>query len=501
MAADIVFRDVRIVDGSGAPAREGDLAVEGGRITAVAAGGTGGVGEAGTGGIHEGPGTRVVDGAGLVLAPGFVDTHTHDDAALVLHPGLEFKVAQGCTSLVVGNCGFSAFPSAEDAMGDGGWGTLAGFRATVEADPIAANAVALVGHNTVRSAVVGAHEQRPPTPAEQAAMRDVVARAMDDGACGFSTGLVYTPGRWAATDEITDLATAAAASGGLYATHMRNEADDLLPAVEEALGIGRAAGCPVHISHHKAMNPENWGRVVDSLARVDAANAGGMDVTLDVYPYTAASGPMHQYVDLDDIDLDWAGRTRLASCPAHPGYEGRALPDIAAAEGIGLDDLVRKVLGGDPAQARRVVSITFLMDEADVETNLRHPRMMVGSDGIPDLSGNPHPRLFGTFPRVLGRYVRERSILPLEEAVRRMTSLSCERFGLTGRGRLAEGWWADLVLFDPDAVEDRATYDDPKREPAGIACVVVNGEVVVDAGHHTGARPGRLLRYRSGGAG
>jgi N-acyl-D-amino-acid deacylase len=489
MPADLVFRDVRIVDGTGTPARGGDVAVAGGRITAV--------GDLAGAAAAVGPATREIDGEGRVLAPGFVDPHTHDDAALVAHPDLAFKVAQGCTSLVIGNCGFSAFPAAPDALGvatDGGSGTLGAFRTAVAAQPPAANAVALVGHNTIRSAVLGPHEQRPPTAAEQVAMRAIVEQAMEDGACGFSTGLVYTPGRWADTDEVVDLAGPAGDRGGIYATHMRNEADELLDAVDEALAVGRASGCPVHISHHKAMNPPNWGRVADSLAKVDAANAGGMDITLDVYPYTATSGPMAQYVDLDRIDLDWVSRTRLASCPAFPHYESRALPDIAADEGLALDELVRRVLTGP--EARQVVSITFVIDEADVEANLRHPRMMIGSDGIPDLRGNPHPRLFGTFPRVLARYVRERSVLSLEEAVRRMTSLSCERFGLDERGRIAEGWWADLVLFDPDRVADTATYDEPKQEPVGVACVVVTGAVVVDEGRHTGARPGHLLRYR-----
>ena len=485
---DLVFRDVRIVDGTGAPARTGDVAVSDGRISAV-----GDVPPAST------SGTTTVDGKGsLVLSPGFVDTHTHDDGALLAHPGLEFKVAQGCTSLVIGNCGFSAVPFGGPtlwARSDATWDGLDGLRGVLSDRPPAANAVALVGHNTVRSVVMG-EDKRAPTDAELDRMRHEVGRAMEDGACGFSTGLIYRPGRYATTDEIVELAKVAGAHGGIYATHMRNEGDRLLEAVDEALHIGSASGCPVHISHHKAGGRHNWGKCKESLAKVDEANAAGGDVTLDVYPYTAGSGPMVQYVNLDRIDLEWGENTRIASCPAFREYEGRWLPEIATAEGIALDDLIRRILTAPKGD--RTVSITAGMSEEDVETNLRHPLVMIGSDGIPDLNGTPHPRLFGTMPRILGEYVRARGILPLEEAVRRMTSLSCERFGLAGRGRIAEGWWADLVLFDADTIVDTATYDDPKREPAGVACVVVNGTVVYDAsaGGHTGARPGRLLRYQ-----
>jgi N-acyl-D-aspartate/D-glutamate deacylase len=485
---DLVFRDVRIVDGTGAPAWVGDVAVEDGRIAAV-----GDVGAAGGGA------SKTIDGGGrLVLAPGFVDTHTHDDGALLAHPGLEFKVAQGCTSLVIGNCGFSAVPFGGPALWartDATWDGLDGLRDLLATRPPAANAVALVGHNTVRAVAMG-EDAREPTSAELDRMRGEVARAMEDGACGFSTGLIYRPGRYATTDEIVELARVAGAHGGVYATHMRNEADRLLEAVDEALHIGRSAGCAVHISHHKAARRRNWGRCRDSLAKVDEANAAGQDVTLDVYPYTAGSGPMVQYVDLDRVDVEWAENTRIASCPAFPAYEGRALVDVAKDEGIALDELVRRILTAPKGD--RTVSITGGMSEEDVETNLRHPRVMVGSDGIPDLKGVPHPRLYGTMPRVLGEYVRARGVLALEEAVRRMTSLSCERFGLAERGRVAEGWWADLVLFDAETIVDTATYDDPKREPVGVACVVVNGALVYDAegGGHTGARPGRLLRYR-----
>jgi N-acyl-D-amino-acid deacylase len=487
---ELVFRNVRIVDGTGAPARVGDVAVGGdGRISAVG----------------DVPPTknkaRTIDGNGtLMLSPGFVDTHTHDDGALLAHPGLEFKAAQGCTSLVIGNCGFSTIPFGGPtlwARTDATWQGLDGFRGVLHHNPPALNAVALVGHNTMRAVVMGG-DKRAPTSHELDRMRDEVTRAMDDGACGFSTGLIYRPGRYADTEEVIALASAAGAAqqAGIYATHMRNEGDRLLDAVDEALRIGRESGCPVHISHHKAAGRQNWGRCKDSLAKVDEANAEGLDVTLDVYPYTAGSGPMVQYVNLERVDVEWAEQTRIASCPAFREYEGRALTDIADAERIPIDELVRRILTAPKGD--RTVSITAGMSEDDVETNLRHPRTMIGSDGIPDLNGVPHPRLFGTMPRVLGEYVRNRGVLPLEEAVRRMTSLSCDRFGLADRGRITEGSWADLVLFDADTIVDTATYDEPKREPVGVQCVVVNGAVVYEGGAHTGARPGRLLRYHEG---
>lgn len=489
MAADLVVRDVRIIDGTGAPATDGDIEVTDGRITAV--------GVASSVGLS----TIELDGGGAVLSPGFVDTHTHDDGALLIHPGLEFKVAQGCTSLVIGNCGTSAIPNraGQPPMGGllgrltGDWSGLDGFRRAVHSKMPAANAVALVGHNTVRQLVMG-NDKRPPTDAEMAAMRAHVDSAMEGGACGFSTGLIYVPGRYSSTEEVVALAEPAGARGGLYATHMRNEADKLMSAVDEAIAVGRAARCAVHISHHKAAGRQNWGRVADSLALVDRANRDGADITLDVYPYTAGSGRMVEYFDLDRISIELAEVIRLASCPPFPHYEGRMLTDIAADERLALEALVRRILTAPAGE--RTLCIHFVIDEADVETNLRHPLMMVGSDGIPDLKGMPHPRLFGTFPRVLGEYVRNRRILSLEEAIRRMTSLSCDRFGLVGRGRIEVGAHADLVVFDPDRIIDVATYDDPKREPDGINWVVVNGQVTVDHGRHTGAGAGRLVHYR-----
>jgi N-acyl-D-amino-acid deacylase len=487
---DLAFRNVRILDGDGGPPVEGDVEIGGGRIRSV--------------GAPSGSAAAVeIDGGGAVLAPGFVDVHTHDDGAMLRHPDLRFKVAQGCTSLVIGNCGFSAAPAVAGERDPSKllgvtatWSDLAGYGAAVAEATPALNAVALVGHNTVRRLVMGL-ERREPTGAELDTMRAMVRDAMAQGACGFSTGLIYEPGRYSATPEIIALAREAGEAGGLYATHLRNEGDRLLEAVEEALLIGRESGTAVQVSHHKAAGKRNWGKVGASLALVDEAVAAGADVTLDVYPYTAGSGPMAQYFNLDRLDPELASVIRFAACPAMPELEGRMAVDVAAEWAVPATEVIRRVLVAE--RGSETICIQFIIDEDDIETNLRHARMMVGSDGIPDLKGRPHPRLYGTFPRVLGHYVRDRGVLGLPEAVRRMTSLACDRFGLADRGRVVEGAWADIVTFDPAVVSDRATYDDPHQEPVGIGTIVVNGAVTYRSGVHTGAGAGRLLRYGMSG--
>jgi N-acyl-D-amino-acid deacylase len=486
-AADFVIRNTLIADGAGGPLANGDVAIGDGRILT-------------TGAEHapSGPSTVNLDARGeLVCSPGFIDVHTHDDAALLRHPDLEFKVAQGCTSLVIGNCGFSGFPAtgADDIASVAGaeWTDLQGYGHAVAAKGFAANAIALIGHNTIRMLTVGAGEQRHATAAEIATMRAQVGRAMDQGACGLSTGLIYTPGKWAPTEEIIELADAAADHGGLYVTHMRNEGDQLLESVAEAIRIGSESGCPVHISHHKASGVRNWGMVADSLAAVDRANSTGSDITLDFYPYIASSGPMAEYTSPETITADWAEHNQFATCPPFPQYQGRTISDVAAAEGLTLPDLIRHVLTAPGG--RRTISIGFGMSEDDLVTNIRHRLMMIGSDGIPDLDGLPHPRLYGTFPRVFAEYVRKRSEISVSEAVRRMTSLPADRFGLAGRGRLTPGAWADVAVFDPHAFRDVATFTAPKQEPEGLHWVFVNGKLTYDLGRHTSARAGRLLRF------
>ncbi len=492
MTADIAIRNARILDGSGGPGFAGDVAVERGRIVAVGAG----VGAA----------REEIDAGGLCLAPGFVDVHAHDDGAFIRHPDMRFKLAQGVTTCVCGNCGFSAVPAlpgADRAAASGGilaglegdFTDLEGYFDAVLARGPAINNMMLVGHNTVRAQVMG-FDQRAPTAGELDRMKGLVRRALEQGACGFSTGLIYRPGRWSETEEVIELAREARAFGALYATHMRDERDNLLGAVDETLRIGREAGVHAHISHHKSAGRRNWGKVGASLAKVDAAIAAGQRVTLDVYPYTAGSGRMIEYFDLDRVDEDLADVMRIATCPPFRELEGRMVRDIAAERGMGVAEVVRAILTAPKGE--RTLCIQFIIDEADVETNLRHADMMIGSDGIPELDGKPHPRLFGTFPRVLGEYVRRRSVLRLEEAVRRMTSIPADTFGLADRGRIREGAHADLVLFDPAAIADLATYDDPKRTPAGVAMVLVNGQTALRDGEQTAARAGRMLRYRRG---
>ena len=425
---DLVIRNVEILDGLGSQSVRGDLAITGDRIAEV--------------GTVTSAGRVEVDGEGKHLAPGFIDTHAHDDGAFFRHPGMEFKLAQGVTTVVSGNCGFSAIPQDPEqnsvaASGgilaglEGEFTDLDGYFAAALARGPAINNMMLVGHNTVRTLVLG-DEKRSPSTVEMANMRQHVSDALEQGACGFSTGLIYRPGRYSDTEEVIALASVANAYDALYTTHMRNEGDKLLEAVDESLRIGKESNVHLHISHHKSAGPGNWGKVRDSLRKVDAAIAEGQRVTLDVYPYTAGSGRMIEYFNLDRPSRELAEVIRIASCPAFREYEGRMLKDIAAEKGMSLEDAVLHVLTAPKGD--RTICIQFIIDEADVETNLMHKDMMVGSDGIPDLRGRPHPRLFGTFPRVLGHYVRERGILTLEEAVRRMTSLSAQTFGMHQRG-------------------------------------------------------------------
>jgi N-acyl-D-amino-acid deacylase len=495
---DILIRGGRIVDGTGAPGRVADVAIRGGRIVAIGA-------------LADATATSIIDAKGLVVAPGFIDVHTHADE-IAAHPLAEHFVRMGVTTVVAGNCGGSA-ENIADAFG------------AIERATIAVNYATLFGHNTVRRAVMGT-ERRAPSPDELARMQTLVAKAMSDGAVGFSTGLQYVPGTYAEQSEIAALARVAGQAGGVYATHMRNEGTALEESVREALAIGEAAGAAVEISHLKVDAPSRWGASAKALALIDAARSRGMKVAADVYLYDAASsslgirfpswvleGGQAQINGRLDDAATWARITeemktlirerglenysfaRIASYRADPSLNGQTIPQAA-----------KKMLGGDDLEAqleamRRMLraggaSMVYqFMSEGDIGRILRHPHVAIASDSGLNVVGEgvPHPRGYGNTARALARYVRELQVLSLEEAIRKMTSLPADHFGFRDRGRIAEGQAADVVILNPATVADLATYEQPHQFATGISHVLVNGRVVVADGRHTGARPGRVL--------
>ncbi|MSO77549.1 MAG: D-aminoacylase [Alphaproteobacteria bacterium] len=472
---DLIIRNGTLIDGTGAPRHQADLAITGGRIGAM-------------GDLAKSSADRTLDASGRVVAPGFIDVHTHDDRVLLSDPAMTPKVSQGVTTVVVGNCGISLAPFTPhgrpipplDLLGDAGWyrfPTFGAFLDAVDRAPAAVNALFLVGHQTLR---VGAMDslERAATEGEIGFMRGQIDEAMRAGAVGFSTGLFYPPARHAPTDEVVALAEAVTPYGGLYATHLRDEGALLLDSVDEALTIGERAGLPVVLSHHKASGKANHGKVSLSLAKIDAA-AKRQRVSLDVYPYNASS------TVLLPGRLDDAPRILITWSEAIPEAAGRELGELAAEHGLTREDMAGRLL---PAGA-----IYFAMAEADVQTVLRYPGAMIGSDGLPG-GAKPHPRLWGTFPRVLGHYSRDLGLMPLEEAVHRMTGLSAKTFGLADRGVLRPGAAADIVIFDPATVLDLATFEAPETPARGIELVLVAGKPVWRNGGTTGERPGRALR-------
>jgi N-acyl-D-amino-acid deacylase len=491
---DLVIRGATVYDGSGAAPRVADVAVRGDRIASV--------------GASDVRADVSLDASGLALAPGFIDVHTHDDFALFARPEMDFKVLGGVTTCVVGNCGMGAAPwrvamlMARAFHPDTRfpeWTGYAGYFETLDRDPPSVNAAVLVGHGTVRGSVMG-NAKRAPTDAELEAMRAIVREGRDAGAVGLSTGLIYEPGRYAETGELAALAAEFAGTSGLYATHMRNEGEGLLDSVNEAIEIGRRARVPVQVSHHKASGERSWGLVRESLALIERAQAEGLDVHADQYPYTAGSTALAAVVQNGAFDGRPGGLGRvapesvsIASAPGHPEWEGRTVAALARE----LDKAPQAAAEHVIAHAPGVTAVMHTMNEDDVRTVMRHPSTMIGSDGIPTLPGKPHPRLWGTFARVLGRYARDLKLFPLEEAVHRMTGFPARKFGLRDRGVIREGAFADLVVFDPVRILDVGTFEDPNHPPAGIHQVFVNGVRVVRDGSHSGARPGRALRRAS----
>lgn len=523
MTFDLILRGGTVVDGTGAGPRAVDVGVSGDTIAAL-------------GDLSLAEADRELDVSGLVVAPGFVDAHTHTDLTCFQEHSLSAaSIRQGVTTEVCGNCGFSPFPfnaeRGEDVrrhvgalLGPRAYPNLGSWKAAVEEQGLYSNLLPLVGHGSVRAGVMG-FERRAPRADELDEMVALAREAIEQGAAGFSSGLIYSPGTYAQTSEVTELCRRVLrGTGRPYVTHVRGETHMVAAAVEEALEIGRDAGVPVHLSHHKVGGRENWGRSQETLGRIADARAQGLDVSLDVYPYAAASTLLYSLLPpwvqeggrdplLDRLRRRTVRRTLelqiaeglpgwenvpraagwegviVASAPRRPECEGRSIADLAEGESVRPLDYVADLLLENDAQ---VIAVLHMMEEGDVRSIVEFDGAMIGSDGLP-LPGKPHPRLAGTFVRVLGRYAREERVLSIVDAVRKMTALPAERFELHDRGTVVAGKIADLVVFSAEDVIDRATFAEPLLAPAGVMHVVVGGRVAVIDGELTGVQSGKVL--------
>jgi len=530
---DLVIRNGRIVDGAGNPWFHGDVAIENDRVARV--------------GRFPGRGTREIDAAGRLVVPGFIDMHSHSDIAVLREGQAEGKIRQGVTTEIFGESGSAAprcprpapnapaaFATSSVAAADPDpvkvdWTDFKGYFKRLAKERISVNVASFVGMGDVRACVMG-EDDRPPTARELDTMRAVVAKAMRDGAMGLSAGLIYEPNSFAQTDEIIELAKIAARYGGRYAVHMRSEGLQITDAIAETIRIGEVAKLPVHIMHFKVSGRSSWGTIGSAIAQIEAARGRGVDVTADQYPYVASSTGLT--ARLPDWALD-GGTPRLLERLAEPAqrerirtataesmarsgndwtmavvaqmrnernkrWEGKSIADIALALGKPEFDTVADLLLDESGS---ISMVYFGMNEDDVRLALKQPWVSIGSDGTalnadprsPLSGGKPHPRSYGTFTRVLGRYVREQNVIGIEDAVRKMTSLAAQQMGIQDRGLLRRNMKADVVILDERTVIDRATFENPHQYGEGIDYVIVNGRVVLDQGRHTGERPGLVI--------
>ena len=528
---DVIIRGGQVIDGTGAAPVAADIAIEGGRIVQI--------------GPVQGSGRNTIDASGKIVCPGFIDIHSHTDLSLLVDPRAESKIRQGVTTEVAGQDGSSLAPltdarlrSLQDGYGrrygvDIEWTDFTGLFDTLEQQGIGLNFISLAGQGTIRGYVVG-YENVPASARQVDAMKDLVDQAMSEGAWGLSSGLEYTPGSFAGEDEIAELGRVAAGYSGFYATHMRNEDDFLVEAVSEAISTARKAEIALQIAHFKASGRRNRDKVAVCFDMIEQAIEEGMDITLDRYPYIAyattlqnlfptrfrAGGaeafvsrlqspdvlPAMKQAAVDKVDMlgDWSAVLITSVGRAeNQDYIGRRVSEIVARSGQDPFEFVRELL---IAENGSVGMVGFGMSEEEITSVLTHPLVMVASDGgAAAVSGplsetTPHPRYYGTFPRVLGKYCREETLFDLPTAVHKMTGLPARRLGLADRGRIDVGLVADLVVFDPDTIIDRADFMNPHQYAQGIESVLVNGAVVIDGGEHTGALPGKVLRKQAGSA-
>lgn len=532
---DLAIRGGQIMDGSGGLPFTGDVYVLAGRIARVATT---------AGDVVPCPARTEVDASGMVVCPGFIDIHSHSDKSLLINPLAESKVRQGVTTEVIGNCGSSLVPLSQKNRGGIlkdldeynleiplAWEAPGDYLEALSSLATSVNVVALLGHGALRSSVMG-YDMAQPSTHQMAEMKSLVGQAIREGFAGLSTGLIYPPGIYATTAELVELASEAGRHGGFYATHIRGEREQLPGAIAEAIAVGREAGLPVQISHLKAAGRPNWGSVREVLRSIERARSAGLDVAADQYPYTASA------TSLGSILPSWAHdggreatiarlrdphvRARIeaevearegamqgweeisiagVATPENQSMVGRFLVDIARERGVKPASAVASIL---LEEQMAVSMIRFSLSEDDVREIMSMPYVMIGSDGTALApyghlaAGRPHPRSYGTFPRVLGRYAVTEGVITLREAIRKMTSLPASRLGLRDRGLLKPGFAADIVVFDPVRVGDTATFENPARFPDGIGLVVVNGHVTVRDGAHTGARKGEVLRGGGG---
>ena len=528
---DLVLKNGRIVDGTGNPWFFGNVGIKGDMIVDV--------------GMVSQEGLETIDVRDQVISPGFIDGHCHSDLMILDNPRSEIKLQQGVTSEVLGNCGMTPAPFApqnlellrsyvEPVLGkterDWSWATVGQYVGSLREARPCENVATYVGHGTLRIAVMG-FEDRPASTGELGQMKGLLEESLQAGAIGLSLGLMYAPGSYTPGEELAQLCSVLPNYDGLLATHIRGEGSSLIPSITEVIWIAERCGCPLQISHLKAAGTGNWGSVTEAMVLVEEARSRGLDVTCDVYPYTAGS------TSLTTLLPPWAleggiSRTleRLQSRISRErikeelGYEhddwDNLMPstgwdsayisslskgDDADLEGKNIEEISQS-RGAEPAdcmmdllleQGGKVSMVFFHMAETDVQQVLSWDRSLIASDSLHDQAGKPHPRLYGTFPRVLARYVRERKLLTLEEAIRKMTSFPARRFRLGKRGLIAPGYAADIVVFDPNGISDKATYDDPKRFPEGISHVLVNGIQAIVSGVHRGARAGRAIEESS----
>ncbi len=533
---DVLIKNGQVVDGTGNPWFKADIGIENGKIECISRS------------IYPSRAEKIIDANGLTVSPGFIDTHSHEDLYLLEDRPIEGegKVLQGVTTLIDGNCGYSVPPILSKENGKtmrdvlallGGYHvdedrfncpSFKDYLEKLNDSGLRVNVATLIGHASVRIAVIGM-EQRAPTHNELEQMKNLVEKSMEEGAYGMSTGLFYTPASCATTSEVIELAKVVARYDGIYASHIRNESNMLLPSVAEAIRIGKESGCPVHISHFKVMGKQNWGKSSQSLAMLEDAAGAGVEVTCDQYPYTAGctflmvllppaileGGPAILQEKLKDSSVrekiieelenqkgqyqnvikEFGWENIVISCSTScPDYQGKSIMEISTTYGKNPYDVVFDTI---IAEGQNTGVWLFCMCEEDIERILCNPLTMAGSDGVPYFGdGRIHPRLFGTFSKILGEYVREKKLLTLPDAIRKMTSLPAQTFGLQTKGVLRRGLDADVVIFDAEKVIDKATYDNPMLPPVGINYVIVNGKIAVQDGELTDVVAGRALRYK-----